>query len=216
MVLEGLPSQLHIIFAGFHVLTVLYFFDFLQLSTHREEYGSGQRVTPFHVFVVAWLLPFVMTFMPSLEHLITDIYFEALLGVQSEMIERTRMQIIVRSALFSSLVVLVPLEFFQHLFINKRKAFYRHALITAGCLDVAALFFLLQLATEETMVKISTPRDKRVLIFYLLSMWILSLLASFRAIYISQYSDPKKPEGNKRQGETSEGSSRSSDANSSG
>ena len=266
------------IVAGLHILVLCYIIDVAQVALLQRDPAGGKRATPFHIFIVAWLLPFALTAFPSIQHLNTMNYYrllkdphkleigffevpplpstESAQGEQSDPpdhgislsetytadnrdeaaepapspppvaglgssaaaasigeeiadrppaarsrsldetnlkepeIKRGFISVLLHIVIFSSLVVLVPLEFFALFFLKKDKKLYRrHILIAAGCLDVTTLFFLLTLGTQVRFINISNTPDRELLIGYLVALLAASFISSFQAIYFAQYQD---------------------------
>jgi|GEM_PF-3305247 len=200
-----------LIISGLNALVVAYTGDFLQLFTHLGEPKNPQRVNAFHVFVVAWLLPFLLTLSPSIQNILEPNSLDGLVrelnpdliahcepdatrfSDYQSLVERATIPVFLHSAIFSSLVVLLPLEFFALLFLeDPRSRAHRHGLIVAGCLDVATLSFLSLVATNLKLARIEHLHGRYVLVTYLIALWLLSLLSSFQAIYVAQYQAPQE------------------------
>ena len=206
--IRGFGGGNGLVIAGLNALVVAYVGDFIQLFIRESHPRDREPASALHVFVVAWFLPFLLTLSPAVQHILDPHYFDLIIwrldpdlmascefiGTKSDeynaLIQRAMIPVFLHSAIFSSLVVLVPLEFFALLFLEgeERRA-QRHGLIAAGCLDVATLAFLSLVATDFEVVSFVPGEGRSMLIGFMIALWIVSLLSSFQAIYVAQYQE---------------------------
>lgn len=207
-------SQHGIVMTGLNLFAVAYLADFLHLFVTDTSREQTEEVGLFNVFIVAWFLPFILTVTPTIQTLMNnysihpamfELDHNLIVNLKSESFpiqqerltdlkDRVFIPILLHGLLFSSLVVLVPLEFFALLFLKdkkKKKRPLRHSLITAGCLDVAMLAYLSLVTTDTRLAKIYDGKGQIAVVSYLVGLWILSFISSFQAIYVAQYNDPK-------------------------
>ena len=236
-----------LIISGLNFLIVAYVGDFLPYFVKELDNEVNDEVSLLHVFLVAWLLPFVLTLTPSMELIQNHNYIDLIAGAANVLEEHPDNVIdyynslivpnFLHKALFSSLVVLVPLEFFALLVLrdrgnvirqneggsqkdleekSKTLEYRRHALIAAGCLDVATLSFLSLVATDVEIAKFigkggfdffgKIPIEAiQMLNVHLIFLWIFSLVSSFQAIYVAQYREMRQDIGSVSGGENRRG-----------